>query len=176
MKRSIRPALPSRPAGPDLKGREGRRRAGFTLVEMITVVVIISILAAAVMPLAQAAVQREREIELRRALRSLRTALDEYHDFVIETKLKFDDDTYGFPEKLEVLVNGIEYRDKENKVKVRKFLRRIPSNPFDPEGKWGMRSYQDKPDATSWGGQNIWDVYCPSADKRGLDGTRYRDW
>lgn len=159
----LRPRLPAR----------GSR--GFTLVEMITVVVIVSILAAVAMPLAKTSIQREREIELRRALRVLRTAIDDYQTFVTENKIKVDEDSYGYPEKLKVLVEGIEYKDKDNKSRVRKFLRRLPVNPFDPEMDWGLRSYQDKFDATTWGGQNIWDVYCPSG-KRALDGTFYRDW
>jgi len=142
---------------------------------MITVVVIVSILAAVAMPLAKTSIQREREIELRRALRVLRTAIDDYQTFVTENKIKVDEDSYGYPEKLKVLVEGIEYKDKDNKSRVRKFLRRLPVNPFDPEMDWGLRSYQDKFDATTWGGQNIWDVYCPSG-KRALDGTFYRDW
>ncbi len=151
------------------------RGSGFSLVELITVVVIISILSVAAMPLVRHSVQREREIELRRALRGMRTAIDDYQTFVIENKIKFDEDTYGFPEKLENLVDGITYRDKENKQRVRKFLRRIPVNPMDPDSDWGLRSYQDKADATSWGGQNVWDVYCP-VSRRALDGTLYRDW
>lgn len=148
---------------------------GFTLIEVITVTVIIAILAAATIPLAHNAFQREKEIELRRALRALRSALDAYKKFVDENKIGVDEDTYGYPEKLELLVTGIEYKDKKNKTRVAKFLRRIPRDPINGSHDWGLLSYQDKIGARHWGGQNVWDVYCDSG-KKALDGTYYRDW
>jgi len=154
--------------------RAGNRR-GFTLIEVITVTVIIAVLAAATIPLAHNAFQREKEIELRRALRMLRTALDAYKKFVDENKIEVDEDTYGYPEKLELLVSGIEYKDKKNKTRLAKFLRRIPRDPISGSADWGLRSYQDKLGSRHWGGQSVWDVYCDSG-KKALDGTYYRDW
>jgi general secretion pathway protein G len=151
------------------------RQRGFTLVEVITVTVIIAILAVATIPLAHNAFQREKEIELRRALRMLRTAIDDYKKFVEENKIEVDEDTYGYPEKLENLVKGIEYKDKKDKTRVVKFLRRIPFNPITSSNEWGLRSYQDKLESRNWGGQNIWDVYCDS-EKKALDGTYYKEW
>lgn len=148
---------------------------GFTLIEVITVTVIIAVLAAAAIPLAHNAFQREKEIELRRALRLLRTAIDDFKKCCEENKIEFDEDTYGYPEKLEDLVKGIEYKDKKNKTRIAKFLRRIPFDPVNASYDWGLRSYQDKFDARNWGGQNVWDVYCDSS-KKALDGTYYRDW
>lgn len=150
-------------------------RRGFTLIEVITVTVIIAVLAAATIPLAHNAFQREKEIELRRALRMLRTGLDAYKKFVDENKIEVDEDTYGYPEKLELLVTGIEYKDKKNKTRVAKFLRRIPRDPINETYDWGLLSYQDKIGSRHWGGQNVWDVYCDSG-KKALDGTYYRDW
>ncbi len=152
-----------------------RSRRGFTLIEVITVTVIIAILAAAAIPLAQNAFRREKEIDLRRGLRILRTAIDAYKKFVEENKIEVDEDSYGYPEKLEVLVTGVEYKDRKNKTRVAKFLRRIPLDPMSGSADWGMRSYQDKLGSRHWGGQNVWDVYCDS-DKKALDGTYYRDW
>jgi general secretion pathway protein G len=152
-----------------------KRNRGFTLLELITVTVIITILAAAAIPLAQNAIQREREIELRRDLRILRTAIDEYKKFVDDNKVRTDEDTYGYPEKLEDVIKGVEYKDKNNKTRVNKFLRRVPFDPISRSYDWGLRSYQDKRDSIRWGGENVWDVYCHSG-KKALDGTYYRDW
>jgi len=158
-----------------LKLKRAGNRRGFTLIEVITVTVIIAVLAAATIPLAHNAFQREKEIELRRALRMLRTALDAYKKFVDENKIEVDEDTYGYPEKLELLVSGIEYKDKKNKTRLAKFLRRIPRDPISGSTDWGLRSYQDKLGSRHWGGQSVWDVYCDSG-KKALDGTYYRDW
>jgi general secretion pathway protein G len=155
--------------------KTARQHRGFTLIEVITVTVIIAILAVAAIPLAHNAFQREKEIELRRALRMMRTAIDDYKKVCEENKVEIDEDTYGYPEKLEDLVKGIEYKDKKNKTRLVKFLRRIPLDPISASYNWGLRSYQDKLDSTNWGGQNVWDVYCDSS-KKALDGTYYRDW
>jgi len=152
-----------------------RGRAGFTLVEMIVVVVIIAVLAAVAVPVAQTSIQRGREVELRRNLRQLRNAIDAYRDFAREHKVEMDDDRYNLPKSLQDLVEGLEYRDKEGKRHIERFLRRIPEDPMSGEREWGLRSFQDKPDARQWGGENIWDVYCLS-EKTALDGTAYRDW
>jgi len=155
--------------------KTAHRHRGFTLIEVVTVTVIIAVLAVIAIPLAHNAFQREKEIELRRALRLLRTAIDDYKKFFEENNIKFDEDTYGYPEKLDDLVKGIEYKDKKNQTRLAKFLRRIPFDPINAAYDWGLRSYQDKFDARNWGGQNVWDVYCDSS-KKALDGTYYRDW
>jgi len=148
---------------------------GFTLLEMIVVVVIIAVLAAVAVPMVETSVKREKEIELRRSLRTIRTAIDDYRKFVEENNIKMDEDTYNYPEELEDLVKGIEYKDEKAEEKIKKFLRSIPFDPMTNSTEWGMRSYQDKRDENSWGGENVWDVYTKS-ERKALDGTYYKDW
>jgi general secretion pathway protein G len=157
------------------------RNKGFTLIEMLIVILIISVLAAVAVPMVETSIKREKEIELRRSLRIIRTAIDEYREFVEENKIQMDEDTYNYPTDLEDLVKGIEYKDKKGNVRIKKFLRRIPTDPmsssseYENENEWGKRSYQDDRDSSSWGGENVWDVYTKS-ERTALDGTKYKDW
>ncbi|MDQ1354291.1 MAG: ral secretion pathway protein [Acidobacteriota bacterium] len=148
---------------------------GFTLIEMIIVVVIISVLAAVAIPMVETSVKRDKELELRRSLRTIRTAIDEYKKFIEDNNIKMDEDTYNYPEELEDLVKGIEYKDEKGEEKIKKFLRSLPIDPMTNSDEWGMRSYQDKRDENSWGGENVWDVFTKS-ERKALDGTYYKDW
>jgi len=152
-----------------------REARGFTIIELLTVIVIISILAAVAVPMVETSVKREKEIEFRRALRTIRQAIDDYRKFVEENKIEVDEDTYMYPPELEDLVEGIEYRDKKNNDKIQKFLRRIPMDPMTNSLEWGLRSYQDKKDSSSWGGENVYDVFTKS-DRKSLNGTYYKEW
>lgn len=150
-----------------------RRCCGVTLVELMVTVVILSVLATCILPLSQVTYRRSKEIELRRALRVVRTALDEYNRLVNEGKIPKKANGSGYPETLDVLVKGV---DLSGPVPLkRKFLRRIPRDPMTQEGEWGMRSYVDEPDSDIWGGQDVYDVYSQS-DEVALDGTYYKDW
>ncbi len=149
-------------------------KQGFTLIEVVTVTALIAILACLAIPMVEMSVKRDREQQLRAALRDIRQAIDDYHQFVIENKIEFDDETYGYPPDLEDLVTGVEYKDKEGKTRIQRFLRRIPIDPVTGED-WGKRSYQDDRDSRSWGGENVWDVYTTS-DNKGLDGKEYNQW
>ena len=149
---------------------------GVTYLELIATAAIVMILAGAIMPLAHTTVTRQREIELRRALRELRTAIDRYKLAVDQAQIGGSDvklGSEGYPPDLETLVKGVNRVGAlDRKIK---FLRRIPQNPLTGSAEWGLRCYQDDPDSTSWCGQNVYDVYSTSSGK-GLDGTKYVDW
>lgn len=151
------------------------RLKGFTLIELLIVILIISILAVVAIPMVETSVKRNKEILLRRNLRIIITAIDTYRKFVIENNVEHDEDTYGFPETLEDLVDGVEYKDKQGEERIQKFLRKIPVDPMTNSYEWGMRSYQDDRDSSSWGSENLYDVYTKS-ERKALDGTYYKDW
>ena len=157
--------------------KQRSREGGFTFVELLVVCTILLILASAVMPLAKVTAQRTREAELRRALRELRTAIDKYKDAadlgqIGSLDLKVGSENY--PPDLQTLVDGVTAANDATGRKL-KFLRRVPFDPMTRGTEWGLRSYQDKPDTTRWGGQNVFDVYT-TFDGKALDGTKYRDW
>jgi general secretion pathway protein G len=157
--------------------RLAARRGGYSFVELLVVASMILILASAVLPLARVTVQRQREVELRRVLREMRTAIDRYKDAVDTGQIGGTDlktGAEGYPPDLETLVDGVTAANDASGRKLR-FLRRIPIDPMTKTTEWGLRSYQDRPDATNWGGQNVFDVYTKSTGTA-LDGTRYRDW
>ena len=165
----IRAALTRRP------GSQGSR--GFTFVELLVVTTILLILASAVMPLTRVTLQRQREMELRRYLREMRTAIDKYKDAADAGMIGAFDikaGSEGYPPDLDTLVEGVSVVNDQSGRKL-KFLRKVPIDPMTHSDEWGLRSYQDKPDATSWGGQNVFDVYTKST-ATALDGTKYRDW
>jgi general secretion pathway protein G len=150
---------------------------GFSFVELIIVTTLVLILASAVQPLAKVTITRQKEAELRRVLREMRTAIDKFKDaadaqLIPPTELRAGSE--GYPPDLETLVEGVSVVNDATGRKL-KFLRRIPKDPLTGETEWGMRSYQDRPDATSWGGQNVFDVYSLSPGTA-LDGTKYKDW
>ena len=154
-----------------------RTDAGYTFIELLVVATIVLILASAIMPLARVTATRTREAELRRSLREIRTAIDKFKDAadlgqIGATDLKAGADNY--PPDLGTLVEGVTAANDATGRKL-KYLRRIPVDPMTHSPDWGLRSYQDKPDSTSWGGQNVFDVYTTFGGTA-LDGTRYRDW
>ena len=155
--------------------RRERSEGGFTFVELLVVCTIMLILAAAVMPLAR--VTRQREAELRRALREMRTAIDKFKDAADAGMIAPQDLRAGaenYPPDLNTLIEGVSINNDATGRKL-KFLRRVPMDPITHSTEWGLRAYQDKPDSTSWAGGNIFDVYTKS-DGKALDGTKYKDW
>lgn len=150
---------------------------GYTFVELLVVTAILLILASAVMPLAQVTSQRQREAELRRSLRELRTAIDRFKDSAdrgIIATTELEPGNEGYPPDLVTLVEGIGVANDASGRKL-KLLRRIPIDPVTGTTEWGRRAYQDSPTATTWGGKNVFDVYSTSSGTA-LDGTKYRDW
>ena len=155
----------------------GGGQGGFTFIELLVVTTILIILASAIMPLTRVTLQREREAELHRALREMRTAIDRYKDAVDTGQIGATDvkaGSEGYPADLDTLVQGVSKANDASGIKL-KFLRRVPMDPLTHSTEWGLRSYQDKADASSWGGQNVYDVYS-KAEGTGLDGTKYKDW
>jgi general secretion pathway protein G len=153
------------------------RADGYSFVEVLVVATLIAILASAIMPLAKVTAQRAREAELRRTLREMRTAIDKYKDAADLGQIGTLDikvGSEGYPADLQVLVDGVGAANDATGRKL-KFLRRVPVDPMTHSTEWGMRSYQDKPDSTRWGGQNVFDVYT-TFEGTALDGTKYRDW
>lgn len=156
--------------------RSGSR--GLSFLELVIAMAILALLASAVIPVAEVTVKRTKEIELRRSLRTMRSAIDDYKaDFdkaVEERKIIKALNENGYPKELEDLLKGDDWGGLYPYK--RKYLRRIPTDPFDDyEQGWGLRSYSDDPESTVWGGEDIYDVYSQS-DGIGLDGTPYNTW
>ena len=138
---------------------------------------MLAVLASAVLPLSKVTMQRQREAVLRRGLRDMRTAIDRYKDAVTLQQIggsNVEVGSEGYPPDLATLVEGVERMNDASGTKL-KFLRRIPFDPMTRGTEWGMRSYQDASDSTTWGGDNVYDVYSRS-NATALDGTRYNEW
>jgi general secretion pathway protein G len=143
---------------------------GLTLVELVVALMLMAILMGAAIPIAKTRVKRERERDLRQALWEMRDAIDRYKDAADRNAFQTKVDSQGYPPDLQTLVDGVDVQGKKLR-----FLRRIPVDPMTGTTDWGLRSMQDDPDSTSWGGQNVFDVYTKS-EGTALDGTKYNTW
>lgn len=158
-----------------------RRQTGLSLIELIVTLVILSVLASAALPYAEIAFRRDKELELRRSLREIRTAIDYFHTDWKAGKFPVTGDAAssdGFPKSLAVLVDGVDLAGVT--AKRRFYLRRIPHNPFadatlEKEEQWQLRSYRDKIDAAFWGGEDVYDVRVRT-EKVAINNTNYKDW
>lgn len=157
-----------------------RAEQGFSLLEMIIVLIILSLLTTAAYPLLRNAVKREREVELRESLREIRQAIDAYKRFndlsggqAIPIQLRTKS---GYPKNLKILAEGFIPANVVGTegTKVR-FLRKVPMDPMTESDEWGLRGSDDEPDAGTWSGEDIFDVHTKSDDVA-LNGTKYKDW
>jgi general secretion pathway protein G len=153
---------------------------GFTLIEMVVTVAIVGLLASIALPLAEVGLKRSKEYELRLALREIRTALDAYRQAVEEGRVAHVMQESGYPESLQVLVDGVPDASSPDGKKRIHFLRRIPRDPLFPdpnrpdEETWGKRSYASSYEAPEEG-EDVFDVYS-LASGTGLNGIPYRRW
>lgn len=161
------------------------KHQGFTLIELLIVVAIMAILATAALPLRELMVKREKEQELRVALRQIRTAIDAYKQAADEGKIAKKADESGYPPRLEELFMGVQDIKSPDK-KIIYFLRRLPRDPMFTEldvagieitpaaDTWGKRSYESPWDSPKEG-DDVYDVYSRS-EAIGLNGIPYREW
>jgi general secretion pathway protein G len=147
---------------------------GMTLIELIVAVAILGLLSTLAVPLAAYKVKRDKERDLRYALREIRSAIDRYKDASDQQKIQVKVGTDGYPEDLDVLVKGVKLVGNATGANI-KFLRRIPIDPMTGTADWGKRSSQDDPTSNSWGGHNVFDVYSKCME-RARDGTPYSEW
>lgn len=153
---------------------------GFTLIELVITVAIVSLLASVVLPMTELVVQRSKEQELRLSLRQIRGALDAYKQAVDEGRVIHSAQQSGYPPSLKVLVDGVPDASSPDRKRKIYFLRRIPRDPMfadtsrSDEETWGMRSYASSSDAPE-AGEDVFDVYSLSPGT-GLNGIGYRNW
>lgn len=158
------------------------RSSGVTLLELLVTLVIMSILASAALPYAELTIRRNNELELRQALREVRTAIDEFHNDWKNGKISRHNSYAsedGYPVSLGVLVNGVDTGKADGKK--RYYLRKLPRDPFTKNSQmgseelWSLRGYQDPPDRLNWNGKDVYDIHSSSPDTA-IDGSYYREW
>lgn len=167
------------------------KEAGVTLLELLVTLTIVMILASVAMPLTKLSTKRTQEIELRQQLRSVRAAIDAFKlewnrdgDILVgpvcmKNKLTCKEVTsiYGYPKSIDMLI-GVKLTGQEaatKNVAVRRYLRKLPIDPMTGKSDWVLRCYKDEPKASSWCGEDVFDIMTQS-EATALDGTRYRDW
>lgn len=165
---------------PILKFSKREKAGGFTLLELMVTLAILMILASMIIPFSRMAVKRAKEYELRQALRTVREAIDEFHqDFLTipykgTTIAKDIAGDSGYPKSLDILVQGV--KDPHSiKGNVKRYLRKIPLDPVTGKREWGLKCNADLPESEEWCGDDVYDIYSMSRDT-GMDKTKYADW
>ncbi|MFC5430818.1 type II secretion system protein [Paraburkholderia denitrificans] len=162
-----------------MTARPRRRARGFTLIELLVALTLLALLATVALPLSDLVKRRANEAELRRALVTIRTALDAYKRAADAGRIERSVDESGYPEDLRALVDGVEDKKSANGERLY-FLRRIPADPMcdcegtAPEAMWETRSYASDPDAFS-PGADVFDVRSRNR-MEGLNGVPYHQW
>jgi general secretion pathway protein G len=156
-----------------------RFRDGFTIIELLVVMAVLGVLAAAVMPLSETLVTAQKERELRSALREIRGAIDDYKRAVDSGSMSVSAGESGYPSSLRVLVEGSIDTRPQSRGQMLFFLRRIPRDPFadlrvPAEQTWSLRSYASPPSKPA-PGADVYDVHS-SSTFTGLDGSAYASW
>ncbi len=154
-----------------------RSQQGITLLELVIACSILLILATMALPIARFTATREREAMLRHNLQDIRDAIDRYKDLADHGQIRVDINSGGYPPDLETLVKGIPLTGTASGAGSKKirFLRSIPVDPMTGQADWGLRSVEDDPDSTNWGGKNVFDVYSKSTGTA-MDSTKYSEW
>jgi general secretion pathway protein G len=153
-----------------------RGQHGFTLLELIITLAILSVLVGMAVPVMRNDIKRRREVELQHNLREIRKALDAFFRDANQgkfTELESDHFKDGYPTKLEYLVEGMKVRGTVDKTL--RYLRQVPRDPMTNSTEWGLRGTEDDPDSSSWNGENIYNVYSKS-NETALNGTKYSEW
>lgn len=150
---------------------------GYTFIEIVVVTGIMAVLATAALPIARVSMKRQREAELKRTLREVRVAIDQFKDWADNGRLaatELSATAENYPTSLEQLVDGVLLANDASGRK-KKFLRRIPMDPFSGSTDWGKRAYTDSADSKVWGGSSVYDIYT-KFDGKALDGSKYKEW
>lgn len=124
---------------------------GFTLIELMVVMAIVSVILAIAVPIYQKSIVRAKESVLKNNLFTLRTMIDEYTI-----------DKQKAPETLQALVSE-------------GYLRQIPQDPITNSADTWRVTMEETPIGGNGSPPGIFDVKSGS-DKASLEGTPYSDW